>query len=206
MPAGGGLTTASGTARPVGRPAAATQAQVLTAATAQFLASERVDVQAIAAELGLSRATVYRWFGSRDGLLGAVMVAEFNRMVAAARIRSAGTGAGRVLAMLDQVARWLARSEAYRYFLATEQATAGRIITTSDGPVQPRVVATVAELLDTAFEEGYQKRIDTPTFAYALVRLIEAFLYQDAVTGIRGDVDRLRDVLVVILALEPAPS
>ncbi|WP_328399826.1 QsdR family transcriptional regulator [Nocardia sp. NBC_00403] len=199
------MTATSGAARPVGRPAAATQQQVLAAASAQFLASERVDVQAIAAELGLSRATIYRWFGSRDGLLGAVMVSEFNRLVEAARSRSVGTGARRVLWMLDRVARWLARNEPYRYFIATEQATAGRIITTSDGPVQPKVVATVADLIDAAVAEGYENRVDTPTFAYALVRLIEAFLYQDAVTGIRGDVDRLRDVLMVILGLDPEP-
>jgi AcrR family transcriptional regulator len=199
------LTATSGAARPVGRPAAATQQQVLDVASAQFLASERVDVQAIAAELGLSRATIYRWFGSRDGLLGAVMVAEFNRMVEAARTRSAGTGAGRVLWMLDRVARWLARNEPYRYFIATEQATAGRIITASDGPVQPRVIATVADLIEAAVAEGYENRLDTATFAYALVRLIEAFLYQDAVTGIRGDVDRLREVLVVVLGLDPEP-
>ncbi|WP_228001097.1 QsdR family transcriptional regulator [Nocardia australiensis] len=199
------MTSAAGATRSVGRPAAATQDQVLAAATAQFLASMRVDVQAIAAELGLSRATVYRWFGSRDGLLGAVMVSEFQRIVEAARSRSTGVGAHRVLSMLDQVSRWLARSEPYRYFIATEQATAGRIITTSDGPVQPRVVATVAELIDAAIAEGYEQRVDTPTFAYALVRLIEAFLYQDAVTGIRGDVDRLRDVLMVILGLDPQP-
>jgi AcrR family transcriptional regulator len=199
------MTATSGAPRPVGRPAAATQDQVLAAASAQFLASERVDVQAIAAELGLSRATIYRWFGSRDGLLGAVMVAEFNRVVEGARTRSTGIGARRVLWMLDRVARWLARSEPYRYFIATERATAGRIITTSDGPVQPRVVAAVAELLDAAVAEGYENRLDTATCAYALVRLIEAFLYQDAVTGIRGDVGRLRDVLVVILGLEPEP-
>jgi hypothetical protein len=138
-------------------------------------------------------------------LLGAVMVPEFDRMVEVARTRSAGIGARRVLWMLDRMARWLARSEPYRYFIATEQATAGRIITTSDGPVQPRVVTAVAELLDAAVAEGYENRLDTATFAYALVRLIEAFLYQDAVTGIRGDVERLRDVLVVILGLDPEP-
>ncbi|WP_062985448.1 QsdR family transcriptional regulator [Nocardia anaemiae] len=196
------MTTTTG-ARPVGRPAAASQDQVLAAASAQFLACERVDVQAIAAELGLSRATIYRWFGSRDGLLGAVMVSEFERMVVAAQTRADGTGAPRVLALLDRVAQWLTRSEAYRYFIATEQATAGRIITTSDGPVQPKVVGVVADILDTAMVEGYQNRVDTHTFAYALVRLIEAFLYQDAVTGLRGDVERLRAVLAVILGLDP---
>ncbi len=57
-------------ARRRGRPAAATREQVLELARSTFLRGLRVDVQALAAELGLSRATIYHWFGSRDGLLG----------------------------------------------------------------------------------------------------------------------------------------
>ncbi len=40
----------------------------------RYLRGRRVDVQAIAAELGLSRATIYRWFGSRENLIGEVLV------------------------------------------------------------------------------------------------------------------------------------
>jgi AcrR family transcriptional regulator len=32
----------------------------------QYLHGRRIDVQAIAAQLGLGRATIYRWFGSRE--------------------------------------------------------------------------------------------------------------------------------------------
>ena len=56
--------------RPRGRPAAADRSEVMALATAQFLSGRRIDVQAIAAELGLSRATIYRWYGSRDRLVG----------------------------------------------------------------------------------------------------------------------------------------
>src|SRR5919202_1458320 len=35
----------------------------------RFLACERVDMSALAAELGVSRVTLYRWVGSRDRLL-----------------------------------------------------------------------------------------------------------------------------------------
>ena len=62
------MTNAS-TARP-GRPAAATRDEVLALATERFLAAERVDMQAIARELGLARATMHRWFGTRELLLG----------------------------------------------------------------------------------------------------------------------------------------
>jgi hypothetical protein len=35
----------------------------------KFLAAERVDMSALAYELGVNRATLYRWVGSRDQLL-----------------------------------------------------------------------------------------------------------------------------------------
>src|SRR5262245_38311776 len=83
-------------ARPPGRPSAATQEDVLRAAAAVFLDGRRVDVNAIATGLGVGRASVYRWFGSRDGLLGAAIAHQLERTVAYAGRHSAGTGARRL--------------------------------------------------------------------------------------------------------------
>ena len=46
--------------------------------------------------------------------------------------------------------------------------------------------------------------VETSTLAYAIVKLAEAFLFNDAVAGIRGDVDRLREVEAALLGV-PAP-
>jgi hypothetical protein len=37
------------------------------------------------------------------------------------------------------------------------------------------------------------------TLAYAIVRLAESFLYNDAIIGIRGDTERLREVQALLL-------
>ena len=47
---------------------------MLDAALYRYLRGRRVDVQSLAAELGLGRTTIYRWFGSRDRLIGEVLV------------------------------------------------------------------------------------------------------------------------------------
>ena len=44
----------------------------MAAALHRYLRGRRIDVQAIAVELGLGRATIYRWFGSREELIGEV--------------------------------------------------------------------------------------------------------------------------------------
>ncbi|WP_054813879.1 QsdR family transcriptional regulator [Nocardia arizonensis] len=197
-------STRRSSTRSPGRPASATREQVLDLTRRAFLAGERVDVQAIAAELGLSRASVYRWFGSRDGLLGTMLAAEHQRMLDRADARSRSRGAARILDVFDRVARWESDNEPFRRYFEHEPIYGLRIITASDGPVQPRVVAAVETLIARVEEEdGYRPPLERPLLAYALVRLGEAFLYNDRAAGIHGDVDRLRQVLAVLLGVTP---
>jgi len=48
---------------------------------------------------------------------------------------------------------------------------------------------------------AYEPAVEPATLAYAIVRLAEAFLYNDTGTGIRGDVDRLREVEAALLGV-----
>lgn len=188
--------------RSPGRPASATREEVIALTRRAFLAGERVDVQAIAAELGLSRASIYRWFGSRDGLLGAMLVQEYQQMIARADARCRARGARRILEVLDRVARWEAVNEPFRQYFQNEPMSGLRILTASDGPVQPRAVAAVAELIaKVEDEDGYDPVLERDLLAYTLVRLGEAFLYTDTAAGIRNDVDRLHEVQRVLLGL-----
>jgi len=202
----------TGYARPVtelsaghrGRPAAASRGDVLAAATARFRAGERIDLQAIAAELGLGRATVYRWFGSRAGLVGAVLGDELDALVAGARAGASGTGAEALLDTFDRMNRVLATAPPLRRFLEIERDAGLRLLTSSAGPVQPRAVAAIAALIEAEAEaRAYAPATDPHTLAYAIVRLYEAFVYNDAAAGIRGDIDRLREVEAALLGLAP---
>ncbi|WP_280307933.1 QsdR family transcriptional regulator [Nocardia abscessus] len=193
------------TTRPPGRPASATREQVIELARRAFLSGERVDIQAIAGQLGLSRASVYRWFGSRDGVLGAVLAGEFEALLTRADARRRSTGGRRILDVLYRVNRWMTDNEPFRRYFENEPLSGLRILTASDGPVQPLVVGTVRELIIRATEEdGYAPPLEPALLAYALVRLGEAFLYNDNVAGIRGDVDRLHEVQAALLGIPEA--
>jgi AcrR family transcriptional regulator len=188
--------------RPGGRRAGATREQVLAAARERYLGGRRIDVLALAGELGVGRATLYRWFGSREGLIGEVIATEAERLFESARARAGGSGSAALIETFDRINRALARSTALRSFLENERDTALRILTTSGGPVQPRAVAGVAALIEREAEAGdYRPPVDPSTLAYAIVRLAEAFIYNDTVVGIRGDVERLREVQAVLLGL-----
>lgn len=192
------MTRAEG-ARAPGRPASATRDEVLTAATDMFVAGKRIDVNAIAAQLGVGRASIYRWFGSRDGLVGAVLVRQLDRMVAHTDRRCTSTGGERLTEVLNGTIQWLVDHAALRTYFDNESTAALRLITRSDGPVHLPVVALVERLIESTEQQGYQPPIERDTLAYALVRLWEAFLYNDAVAGFRGDVERLRKVQTALL-------
>jgi AcrR family transcriptional regulator len=192
------------TGRP-GRPAASTREAALMLARKRFLARERVDVQGIARELGLARATMHRWFQTRELLLGEVLGALGEERLLAIRSEVGGSGAVALLETLDSFNREVAATSGMRALFAQEQERALRILTSSAGSVEPRVVGCIEGLIDAEVQNG---SFDAPTppavLAYAIVRLGEAFLYNDAIAGIRGDTTRLRQIEAALLGVQPS--
>src|SRR3954468_12779357 len=130
-----------------GRPAGASRDDVLAAAMHRYLRGERIDVQAIATELGLGRATIYRWFGSREDLIGEVLVRAAEPLLDAARAEARGRGGRALLDTFDRFTRSLADAPALRKFVEQERDAALRIIT-AGGVVQPRIVARITALIE----------------------------------------------------------
>jgi AcrR family transcriptional regulator len=189
-------------ARRPGRPAAATREDALAVARRQFLDAQRVDVKAIARELGLGRATMHRWFGTRDELLGEMLATLAEERLAANRSKTGGSGARALVSCFDRFNREVAGTRALGIWLTQEQERALRILTSSGGIVQPRVVAAIERLLSAEIDAGaFNPPLPPPTLAYAIVRLAEAFLYNDAMFGLRGDTERLLELEAALLGV-----
>jgi AcrR family transcriptional regulator len=185
-----------------GRPASATRKQVLDAATRRYLRGQRVDVQSIAAELGLGRTTIYRWFGSREELIGDVLVRVTEPLLAEARRGARGRGAARILDTFDRFNHALVEAPALRQFVDRERAAAVRIITSGAGNVQPRNVAMITEVIADEVDAGrYEPPVEPAVLGYAVVRLAEAFLFNETATAMRTSVDRLREVEAALLGV-----
>lgn len=185
--------------KPRGRPPAATKEQLLQAVTRRFLAGERIDIRAVCAELGLSRATAHRWFGSRDAVIGEAMVQLVVPLFRRIERSIGGVGADRLVDVFERQLRVLAEDKALRRFLAHERDAAHRILTSSDGVVERQVVALIQSTIETEVARGYEPAADPAVIAYAIVRMAESFLYADAASGFRGDFDRLRPVYAALL-------
>ena len=184
-----------------GRKPAASRDDVLEAAVYRYLRGRRIDVRAIAGELGLGRTTIYRWFGSREGLVGEAVAEAAEPLFDDARASARGRGGAALLDTFDRINHGLAAAPALRSFLELER-DALRILTSSAGVVQPRAVAKIRSFIDDEVRTGsYAPPVDPQTLAYAIVRLAEAFLFNDATAAVRGDVDRLREIEAALLGV-----
>jgi len=159
-----------------------------------FIDCRRLDMQGLADELGVSRATLFRRVGGREELLGRAVWAVTERSLAVAAKRWESTkppGALHTTGSLRQFNAIVAESKGLRRLLDDEPALAMRILTDPRGRIQPGIVAAIEEALrwDVA-EFGLVPIIEPEDLAYALVRIGESFLYADVLSARRPDVEK----------------
>ena len=191
-----------GTATRRGRPPAASRDDVLGAATRRYLRGERVDVQSIAAELGVGRTTIYRWFGTREELIGELLPLVTKPLLDQARADARGRGAAKLVDTFDRFNRSLVAAPALRQFVEREREAAVRIITSGAGNVQRRNVEMITDVIEAEVRAGtYEPPVEPATLGYAVVRLAEAFIFNESATGMGDSVDRLREVEAALLGV-----
>jgi AcrR family transcriptional regulator len=180
----------------------ATPAAAFRAARQMYLRGQRLDMQALAAELGVSRATLYRWTGDREQLLSDVLWSLSNEIFEQAKAdHPRHTGAKRLLAIFRQHVGALVHAQPLHIFLQQETQAALRILTSEEGGVQPRTVRALAELYREEQQAGaFSPRADVDALAYAVVRVTEGFIYNDAIVSLRpAEVGRAASIVSLLL-------
>jgi AcrR family transcriptional regulator len=165
---------------------------IFSAALATFLDCRRLDMRALAGELGISRATLYRRVGGRDHLLGEVIWYLARRALARAYDGSGElSGEERVVTVVERFMRDVHSQPALARLLEAEPEAALRILTSKHGPIQRGIIDVLARLMELEEARGNLRLgIDRGTLAFAIVRLGEGFLYADVIADNDPDVDQ----------------
>jgi AcrR family transcriptional regulator len=163
-----------------------------------FLAGRRVDMQQLAAELNVSRATLYRWCGSREQLLGEVIWAINEKALNDTRAKSRGTGRTLLARVLEKSLARIRSFEALQEFVAEDAEYALRIITSKQSVVQARLIEWTAEFLRT--EINLRDDIDLTDLAYVIVRVCESFVWSDMITGAPPATDKAVKIVDLLVA------
>ena len=178
-----------------------TPAGAFRAARRIFLRGERLDMRALAAELRISRGTLYRWCGHRDQLLSDVLWSLSHQLFEQAmQDHPEHTGAERVLAVFRAHVHEIVTAGPLQSFLQQETHSALRLLTSESGGVQARTVRDLAGLLREEQGAGsLELRTDVDQLAYAIVRVTEGFIYHDTVVGTEPDVERAASIVALLL-------
>jgi AcrR family transcriptional regulator len=162
----------------------------------RFEAGERIDMTALAAELGVNRVTLYRWVGSREQLIVEVIWSLARGALDAIDADEPRRGGPeRVVRILDRFLAGTLAHHGMQRFLAEEGEYAMRLLTRHATDFQPRLIDAVDALLAQEEADGrLALGPDRREVAYALVRVIESYTYLDLITGERPEADRARPI------------
>jgi AcrR family transcriptional regulator len=166
----------------------------------RWLDQRRVDMSALALDLGVNRVTLYRWVGSRDELLVEIIWSLALRTLRDIDARTRATGSERAVLVVRRFLDAVIANPAMVRWLADEGELAMRLLTRHDHDFQPRLIAWIEGLLH---EEADAGRLEVPAdlheVAYVMVRLIESYTYLDLITGETPDARRAEPILRLLL-------
>ena len=178
-----------------------TESDFIALARRRFLKGQKLDVAGLAVELGISRATAYRWAGNADELTARVI----ESLVIATHelcLRDAeGKGAERIVDVYARGMRYMSTGPYRRWLESTDVETALRLVASKQSPVQGTMIRLWDETLTEEVERGnVTLPTDPHTMAYAFVRIGESFLYADLVSGEQVDVEKAVDLIKLLVS------
>lgn len=176
---------------------------VLGVATQHFLDGQRIDMQVLAAETGVARATLYRWFGDRERLIGQVLWVLSRQALEWIAIQKRSDDADHVLRSVEAFMRVTADFAPLRRFLVAEPALALRALLEPEAPLVVSLNEWATERLAAA---GFGKDPAGPTareLGEVLVSVTSTYCWARIVAGGEPDVDSAMRAVRVLLRTNP---
>jgi AcrR family transcriptional regulator len=158
-------------------------------------------MQSLARRAGVGRATLYRRAGNREQLLDELLWWRARRLlVRQVQATAALAGAARIAAVIGGVLAAVERDKPLRAFLESDPEAAMRILTGTRSTAAKGTAGALENLIDLERGRGtFGADLDTPTLAYAIVRICEGFLYADVIADRPPDTGRAVTVIEALL-------
>lgn len=174
-----------------------------------FLADRRVDMQTLASQLGISRATLHRWVQTREKLLDRVLGELTQEFFDAARAGAAGDSGEVVAETARRLVEDTVRQEPLRGFVQREPELALRLLNGEGGSVRARLLDNIRRLVVEVLPEEAPR---LEGFVVTLVQVGDALVWPALVAGDEPSGDEVAKVARALLvaaragALPPDPA
>jgi AcrR family transcriptional regulator len=179
----------------------ATPAGAFERAREYLRAGKRIDMVALAADLGVARGTLYRWTGDRERLLADATWAEARSVAEHMLERSqAKTGVDRIQTVCADFIAAFAGNASVNSFLEHERNSGLELLTRLNGGFRPRLVAWIAAMIQTEIDAGrYRAPADPELLADGVVTIGERFLHHSGDPEVTPDATSATRTIAVLL-------
>ncbi|CAM3745587.1 QsdR family transcriptional regulator [Tsukamurella strandjordii] len=163
----------------------ANQLALIQCAAEWFRDGRRVDIGQLASAQGVGRATVYRWFGSREHVVGEAIWSGIAQAIVRVEADEPVRDRAAFLRAFDRLAHEVRSYPPLARFAADEPEFAMRVLQSGGSVVQARLIGWVRDWLTeigVPHAEGVHG-VSADDLAYAIVRLAESFLWSDMIIG-----------------------
>ncbi len=152
--------------------------RAIDTAASMYLAEEPLDMSLLAERLGVGRATLYRWVGNRDELLGTVLAEATERTYRKAMSQaSGGQGPEYILDVFGRVMRSVESSTELRALTKREPMVFIKLAM-MPGSIESISASITAEILQSQVDAGQLTITLSPqVLGEALVRICDVHLY-----------------------------
>jgi AcrR family transcriptional regulator len=175
----------------------ATAQDALDLARTAFLADERVDMQALAAELGIARATLHRWVQTRENLLDRVLGDLAREFFELSRTPVQGRPDEVIAEVIRVIVTNTAGFQPIRGFVEREPELALRLLVGESSSVRRGLLEELQQLIAEILpDEAEQLR----GFAEAMVPVGLALAWPTLVAGDEPSGERIATVSRALLA------
>jgi AcrR family transcriptional regulator len=163
----------------------ATREDAFAVARTQFLAGDRVEMQTLASQLGISRTTLYRWVGEREQLLAVIFSGLIPEWLAEVAPQATGSGFDWFVDALRRFLEFGADLAPLTEFTQREPALAMRVLTEREGPVTQKTEETIRELLTSLEPE-----VEVPDEIVRAIGLVaRTLVWANIASGQAPDID-----------------
>lgn len=185
-----------------GKTTRATPADAFRRARRLWLKGERIHLASLADELGIGRATLFRWVGNKDLLMGEVLWSLYEPVRQEALDTIPGQGVEFVVGVYRHINSTILHFGPLRRFINQDPEYALKILTSSQSVLHTRTVEANTRMLAEQVQAGH---IDPPmrleSLSYFMIRLAESCLYSDIIAGREPRDEELEDACTAVRIL-----
>lgn len=175
-----------------------TRQDALDVARTAFLEEARVEIGVLAAQLSISRVTLYRWFGSREQLLEQLLLQLAAEFIDAARREASGEGDERVVDFARRIMNATARFQPLRTFVEREPQLALRLLIGESGAIHRSIASALLDVLAETHTPEQTAALEGQV--HAIVRMATALQWSTLAIGAEPETELAVGIIRAVLA------